>query len=83
MKRSILAAASLQSEDVHQYTVAQRVFETVLRCLDEPLRVAAAKVAERKSTKRILNLSRHPLEACRIAIQEQFKAREGAGKWRS
>ena len=54
MKRDILAAARFQREDVHRYTVAQRVFETVLRCLDEPLRVAEAQKLDRKSTKRIL-----------------------------
>jgi hypothetical protein len=54
MKRGILAAARFQREDDHRYTVAQRVFETVLRCLDEPLRVAEAQKLDRKSTKRIL-----------------------------
>jgi len=54
MKRGILAAARFQREDGQRYTVAQRVFETVLRCLDEPLRVAEAKKLDRKSTKRIL-----------------------------
>jgi hypothetical protein len=38
-------------EDVHQHTVTQRVFETVLRYLDEPLHVASLARAERESTK--------------------------------
>jgi hypothetical protein len=38
-------------EDVHQHTVTQCVFETVLRYQDEPLHVASLARAERESTK--------------------------------
>jgi hypothetical protein len=46
--------ANFWREDVHQYTVLQRVFETVLRCLNEPLPVASPAQAEWESTKKIL-----------------------------
>jgi len=76
MKRDILRVARSQREDVHQYTVPQRVFETVLRCLDEPLHVASPVKAERESTKRILKKNRHPLGACRTYVNEETNAKE-------
>jgi hypothetical protein len=62
MKRGILGVVSSWREDVHQYTVSQRVFETVLWCLDEPLHVASPARAECESTKKILKQNRHRWE---------------------
>src|SRR4051812_35986275 len=52
--------ATSQREDDHQYTVKQRVFETVLRCLDEPLPVAEPAKEACESTKKILKRNKHP-----------------------
>ncbi len=41
MKKSILEGGSSRREDDQQYTASERAFETVLRCLDEPLPVAS------------------------------------------
>jgi hypothetical protein len=60
MKTGRIEVATFPRKDDQQYTVKQRVFETVLRCLDEPLPVAQAVRAERKSTKNTLYKNRHP-----------------------
>jgi len=52
--------ATFQRKDDQQYTVPERAFETVLRCLDEPLHVAPSVRTERKSTKNTLYKNRHP-----------------------
>src|SRR2546426_2751080 len=52
--------ATSQREDDRQYTVKQRVFETVLRCLDEPLPVAKPAKEACESTKKILKRNKHP-----------------------
>jgi transposase len=65
MKKGILEVANSRREDDQQYTVEQRAFETVLRCLDEPLHVASPAQAACESTKKILKKNRHPLGGCR------------------
>jgi hypothetical protein len=60
MKKGRIKVATFQRKDDQQYTVSERVFETVPRCLDEPLPVAQAVRAERKCTKNTLYKNRHP-----------------------
>src|SRR5205823_2208653 len=70
MKKSILRTASSRREDDQRYTVYERAFETVLRCLDEPLHVASAAKAESESTKKILKENRHPPGGCHPRIKK-------------
>jgi hypothetical protein len=70
MKKSILGVASSRREDDHQDTVKKRAFETVPRCLDEPLHVASAVKAEGESTKKILKENRHPPGGCRTQVKK-------------
>jgi hypothetical protein len=54
-------SGNIPGEDDQQSTVKQRVLETVLGCLDEPLPMASAVHAEGESMKNILYKDRHPL----------------------
>jgi hypothetical protein len=75
MKRSRLAKARFQREDVQRYTVPQRVFETVLRCLDEPLQsavVASAAEEHEEDTEH----QQTPAGSLPLRDPEQVKARE-------
>jgi hypothetical protein len=60
MKQGRIKEAAFQRKDDQRYTASERVFETVPRCLDEPLHVASSVRAERKSTKNTLYKNRHP-----------------------
>jgi hypothetical protein len=60
MKKDRIEVATFRRKDDHQYTVKQRVFETVPRCLDGPLHVAQLARAKHKSTKNTLYKNRHP-----------------------
>jgi hypothetical protein len=71
MKKDILEVAPSQREDDQQYTVRQRVFETVLRCLPEPLHVALTVNAEQKSTKNTLEKDRDRLGGA-VPREEEF-----------
>jgi hypothetical protein len=76
MKKDRIEVATFQRKDDQQYTASERVFETVPRCLDEPLHVAQSVRAERKSTKNTLYKNRHPLGWCCRQMDENGKRRE-------
>jgi hypothetical protein len=75
---SILKEATSRRKDNQQYTVSQRVFETVLRGLDEPLHVAQTARAERKSPKNILYKDRSHLGGCRTKRERVLNKEKGA-----
>jgi hypothetical protein len=60
--------------------VEERVFETVPRCLDEPLPVGSPAKAERESTKKILNNDRHPPSSEMAASMEKRKYPQEKGE---
>jgi len=65
--------ATSEREDDHQSTVKQRAFETVLRCLDEPLPAAQRAKEACESTKKILKKNRHRSS---VAAERKEKEKE-------
>ena len=80
MKKGILEVATFQREDDQQSTVSQRVKETVLWGLGEPLHVAPTARAERKSTKNTLYKDRPQLGCCRTKGGRVLNQEKGAVK---
>jgi hypothetical protein len=76
MKKERIEVATFRRKDDQQYTVKQRVFETVPRCLDEPLHVAQSARAERMSTKNTLYKNRHPRDVAADRWDEKRKERD-------
>jgi len=79
MKKGRIGVATSQREDDQQSTASERVFETVLRCLDEPLPVASSPKDGDESTKKTLKKSRHPLGSCHRKEKEQDPQAERRG----